>query len=226
VAASSTVITGLASAAALTSQTPNLGTITGAPSRLTGAPLMGTADKPQVLYVGAEYCPYCGATRWPLAVALSRFGSFNGLETTKSSSTDQSGPNTPTISFRSSTYKSDYVDFVPVEAQDGNGKALQQPTAAQESLFANVGKSNYPFIDFGGAWLQSGTSFPPSVLAGMSPEEVAKAIADPTTKQGAAVNAGADTFTAMICGLDGGKPASVCTAPGVIAATTALAAIK
>ena len=39
-----------------------------------------TADgKPLVLYVGAEYCPYCAAERCAMVQALSRFGTFSNL---------------------------------------------------------------------------------------------------------------------------------------------------
>ena len=60
----------------------------------------------------------------------------------------------------------------------------------------------------------------------MTPERVATQIADPSTKAGSTVQQGADVYTAIICGLDGGKPANVCTSAGVIAATTALSSIK
>jgi hypothetical protein len=30
------------------------------------------AGKPEMLYIGAEFCLYCAELRWPLAVALSR----------------------------------------------------------------------------------------------------------------------------------------------------------
>ncbi len=84
----------------------------------------------------------------------------------------------------------------------------------------------YPFIDFGGKWKQNGTSYNPSILAGMTPDQVAAAMTDATTKPGAAIQASADVFTAEICDMTGGKPASVCTATGVAAATTALASLK
>jgi hypothetical protein len=225
VSASSAVSTGLASAAALTSTTPDFTLVKGPPSRLTGAPLTSGA-KPEVLYVGAEYCPYCGVTRWPFAVALSRFGTFTNLQTTYSSATDTAGPNTPTLSFHGSTYSSPYISVVTREQEDGAGKPLETLTAAETSLFENYGKGSYPFIDFGGTWMQSGASADPATLAGLTPDDVAKDIADPSTKPGAMVLAGADTFTAIICGMDGGKPANVCTSVGVVAATTALSAIK
>jgi hypothetical protein len=224
VAASSTVTTGLANAAALTSQTPDLTTVKGAPSRLTGAPLT-SGGKPEILYVGAEYCPFCAVTRWPLTIALSRFGTFSNLQTTKSSSTDED-PNTPTLSYHGASYSSPYFDLVTREQEDGAQKPLETLSAAENSLFENYGKGSYPFVDFGGTWMQSGASGDPLVLAGLTPDQVATNIADPTTKPGAMAMAGADTFTAIICSVDGGKPANVCTSVGVVAATTALSAIK
>ena len=39
---------------------------------VTGTPL--TSDgKPELLYLGAEYCPFCAAQRWAMVNALSRF---------------------------------------------------------------------------------------------------------------------------------------------------------
>ncbi|MDQ1484615.1 MAG: hypothetical protein QOJ62_308 [Actinomycetota bacterium] len=225
VPASSTVTAGLAAAAALMTQPSTLSDVTKPPSRLTGAALNGPAGTPQVLYVGAEYCPFCAVTRWPLAVALSRFGTFSNLKTTLSSPTD-TNPNTPTLSFHGATYTSSYIDFVGVEAQDGAGKPLQQLTPAQSTLFQTLGGGSYPFIDFGGKWMQSGADTSASVLAGMTPDAVATAITDPKSKVGASVQAGADVFTAVICNIDGGKPANVCTAAGVTAAQTEISAIK
>ena len=73
---------------------------------VTGTPLTGASGKPLVLYIGAEYCPYCAAERWPLIVALGRFGTFSGLRTTTSSSSD-AFPDTPTFTFHGATYTSD-----------------------------------------------------------------------------------------------------------------------
>ena len=39
-------------------------------AQAAGPPLTSAA-KPEVLYIGAGYCPYCATERWPLAVALS-----------------------------------------------------------------------------------------------------------------------------------------------------------
>jgi hypothetical protein len=81
-------------------------------------------------------------------------------------------------------------------------------------------------VDFGGKWMQKGASADPSVLAGLTPDAVAAQLADPTSKIGSSVQQGADVFSAVICSIDGGKPANVCTSPAVTTASTALAAIK
>ena len=69
------------------------------------------AGKPRVLYVGAEYCPYCAAQRWAVAAALSRFGTFADLSET-ASATDDIHPDTATLSFHGSSYTSEYVPVV------------------------------------------------------------------------------------------------------------------
>ena len=79
-----------------------------------GAPEVTADGKPEVLYIGAEYCPYCAAQRWPLVVALSRFGTFSGLGLSTSSATDVF-PSTPTVTFHGSTYASDVLSFSGVE---------------------------------------------------------------------------------------------------------------
>jgi Domain of unknown function (DUF929) len=212
----------------LTAQ-PDLSKVGGPPSALTTPVLKGSNGLPQVLYVGAEWCPNCGATRWPLAVALSRFGTFTGLSTTYSSSTDRPA-HIPTLSFRNSSYKSSYIDLDAKEQVDGNNKPLQSLTTAENALFeqyggATPGSPGYPFIDFGGKWRQNGESYDSTVLAGLTPDAVASTMGNATSKAGAAIQASADVFTAEICDMTGGKPTNVCTATSTVAATTALASI-
>src|SRR5215467_6596664 len=86
-----------------------------------GAPLTANG-KPEMLYMGAEYCPYCAAERWSMIVALSRFGTFSGLTTTHSASVNGAGakepyPNTPTWTFANAKYTSSYLTFTPVAMQ-------------------------------------------------------------------------------------------------------------
>ena len=76
--------------------------------RTVDAPALTADGKPKVLYVGAEYCPFCAAQRWPVVVALSRFGTWSGLGQTTSAS-DDVYPDTATLSFHGATYTSDYL---------------------------------------------------------------------------------------------------------------------
>src|SRR5574342_1244952 len=55
------------------------GTVTALPHRLAGQPPLTSDGKPLVVYLGAEYCPFCAAQRWGLVVALPRFGTFDNL---------------------------------------------------------------------------------------------------------------------------------------------------
>ena len=92
--------------------------------RLAGSTtLTDSTGKPLIVYVGAEYCPYCAAERWSLTMALARFGSFNGLQTTLSSSTDVF-PNTNTFTFLNATYSSSSIAFQPSEIENRAQQAL------------------------------------------------------------------------------------------------------
>ncbi len=169
---------------------------------------LSKGGKPEVLYMGAEYCPYCAAERWALTVALSKFGTFSGLKTVSSSSSD-SPAEVPTLSYYGSSYKSPYLTFNPVELQDRENKPLETPTAAETKLLTDHGGS-YPFIDFGGSYIQSGASVDTSVLLGKKQVDIAKEI-NGKGNTSAQVNAAAGSFVKAICALTDGKPGDVCT---------------
>ena len=92
-------------------------------------PALTSGGKPEMLYIGAEWCPYCAAMRWAMTTALSRFGSFSPLGGIHSSATDVYA-NTASVTFYKSIYTSNYLTFTPVENQDVNRNLLQTPTAA------------------------------------------------------------------------------------------------
>ena len=69
---------------------------------------------PLITYLGTNCCPYCAATRWPLAVAFAMFGTFKRLTMT-ASGTEEPFAGTPTLSFCGSNYNSRYIAFSPIE---------------------------------------------------------------------------------------------------------------
>jgi len=209
---------------------PTTSAISSAASQLGSyfATVSGTAltanGKPQVLYLGGEYCPYCAAERWSMVNALSRFGTFTGLATTHSSTSDVY-PNTPTYTFAKAKYTSNYIDFASVE-EFGNERVgnssnqntpyvtLQKPTTAQTALAAAYNPTGaIPFIDFGNKYVEVGNLSPlsPSMLTGKTWAQVAAAMNDPSSALGKAIVGNANYITAAICKLTNNQPAAACT---------------
>jgi thiol-disulfide isomerase/thioredoxin len=201
------------------------GAVTGIPKTISGSTLTENG-KPEMLYVGAEYCPYCAAERWAMIVALSRFGTFTGLSTVHSAVADGAGnnepdPDTPTWTFLHATYSSPYLSFTPVETytnvpdpSNGYYYPLQTPTKAEQDLVTKYGGANspIPFVDFGNHYLISGVSYDPGVLDGLSWSTIATDLSNPNSPQAKAVDGTANYITAAICkGLTNNQPASACT---------------
>jgi thiol-disulfide isomerase/thioredoxin len=178
---------------------------------VSGTLLTGPNGRPEVFYFGAEYCPYCAAERWPIVVALSRFGTFSGLKTTSSSSSDIY-PNTPTFTFHGATYTSQYIDFASVETTDREQKPLESPTAAQQALVSQYDTSgSIPFVDFANKYVVSGAMYLPDVLSGMSWQAVADSLAQPDSAQAKAILGSANLITAAVCRMTADQPATVCS---------------
>jgi Domain of unknown function (DUF929) len=186
------------------------------PTALTGRPALTDGGKPLVLYVGAEYCPFCAAQRWGLIVALSRFGTFTGLGAARSA-TDDVYPGTATLTFHGATYSSPYLAFQGVEVatseRRGNSYApLDTLTAAQQAVLAEYSSNGaVPFVDLGNRYVMTGATFSPSVLAGLTHQQVVTSLGAPDSPVSAAVLGSANAFTAALCQLTGGQPGDVCT---------------
>jgi hypothetical protein len=183
-----------------------------------------------MLYMGAEYCPYCAAERWAMIVALSRFGTFSGLATVHSGIKNGAGdaepdPSTPTWTFVHTTYTSKYLTFTPVEMQTNIPDAstglytnLQTPTSAQNTLINKYDAAPYtteagaiPFVDFGNKYLIIGASYDPGVLSGLSWSTVAADLHNSSSPVAQAVDGTANYITAALCKMTGNQPASACT---------------
>lgn len=182
---------------------------------VTGSALT-SGGKPEMLYIGAEWCPYCAAERWAMAVALNRFGTFSPLRGIHSSATDVY-PNTATLTFHSTTYTSKYLVFTPVENQDVNHNLLQKPTSAQQAIWNKYDPSNsYPFIDIGNQFI-AGTTYSPQVLQGLSWSQIAADLHNPSSPVAQGVDGSASLITAAICRITGNQPGSVCNSAPIAA---------
>jgi Domain of unknown function (DUF929) len=192
---------------------------------ITGAAALVSKGKPEVLYMGGEYCPYCGAERWAIAAAVSRFGTLSGVEFIHSSPTD-SYPNTPTLTFYKAHYSSPYLTFDPVEwygeQSDPNTPFLhvylQHPTASEVALFNKYSGEAIPFLDVGNRFRLPGVQYQPPTLGGMSWAQVLAAMHNPASSVGREIDGAANIISAAICSMTGGQPGSVCNSAGVTAA--------
>jgi len=206
------------------------GKVNSLPKLTKGQPALTDGGKPLVVYIGAEYCPFCAAQRWGMVVALSRFGTFSNLGQTESASGDIY-PNTATLSFHGASYTSQYLSFQGVETETnqpkGNGYApLDTLTPQQQDLLKKYDAPPYveaksagaiPCVDFGNQAVISGASFDPQLLAGKSHDEIAAALSDPSSPIAQAVDGAANAFTTVLCQLTSNQPANVCTSPAATA---------
>jgi thiol-disulfide isomerase/thioredoxin len=213
---------------------------------LKGQPPLIKDGKPYIVYVGSEWCPYCAATRWPLIVALARFGTFKGLHMTASSKTDIY-PSTHTMSFYGSSFKSRYIAFSGTEectdvpttsqslpARECNGyEPLSTITTSLAKLFNKYDFPPYvsatpptpggiPFVDFANKYHEDGAIMDPTILAGLTQAQIATSMANPLSSPAQTTLVTANYYTAYICKVDKNQPGSVCHMPVVRQAAKAL----
>jgi len=201
-----------------------------APLTISGQPALRANGRPEILYVGADFCPFCAAERWPLAIALGRFGTFSNLHFIKSAPSPELFPLTPTFTFYRSTYVSKYVTFVAVETETQTHKALMTLTSEENRLVAKYDVFKYlpangpgpggsiPFLDFGNRYFQAGASYSPAILAGNTQASIARGLENATSPITQEIVASANYLTANICSLTNQQPSNVCQSRAVKAA--------
>ncbi len=198
----------LASVAAGTADPKSVTTVSSAKPLTSGG-------KPEVLYIGAQYCPYCATERWALAVALSRFGTFTGLSGIHSAGGQEVYPHTATLNFYKAQYASKYLTFTPVEQETVSEKPLEKLTSAQTALITKYDAPPYvpasdegaiPFIDFGGKYFVHGAQYNPQVLSGQTWAQVAAALKDPSSAIAKGADGAANMITATICKTTNNQP--------------------
>ncbi len=178
------------------------------------------ARLPEVLYLGTEFCSFCAAERWPLIVALSRFGSFDTLFDMQSSPVDYA-PGTPTFTFFGTSYESTYVVFRPFEVQSdvlgprGYDELMRVSGAVRAVLARLDPTSTYPFVDVANRVVVRQAGLSPETLAGLTRDGIAARLADPTSAVTQAILVAANELTASICDVDGERPGAVCASIGV-----------
>jgi Domain of unknown function (DUF929) len=182
-----------------------------------------SAGKPEVLYMATEFCPYCSAQSWPLIIALSHFGTFTGLNVTRSP-TFEGLPPVDGWTFYGSSYTSRYLAFAPVEtysnvlvspkanpADRTSYRKLQSLTSAEQAAVHQLDVAGQtPFTDFGGKFAETGSDIVPAALAGLTWSQIAADLHRPASTAGAAILFTAGVLTAELCQLTDNRPVAVC----------------
>jgi hypothetical protein len=190
------------------------------PSPATPAGNLTLNGKPEILYIGGEYCPYCAVERWAMLVAFSKFGNFTGVEYMQSDAGDIFA-STSTFTFANANFTSKYITFVPVEYWDRSHQVKATLTPSQQALFTQYDSSqNIPFVDFGNKYLVLGAEFLPSVLrvggtslgAPLDWTQIASQLNNSSSTIAQNVDGTANRLISAVCRIDGGQPASVCSA--------------
>ena len=183
------------------------GTVTPMQTVKAPGPVLSIAGKPAIVFVSEESCPFCAAERWPLAVALSHFGTWSHLGTTRSSATDVF-PNTATLSFRTASYHSSHLTLRTTELTDNRGHRLQPLTPLDTTLIHGYDVPPYvnsadqsgavPFLDIGNRYILAGAQYNPQILAGLSQAQIASQLRNPASPVAIAIDGSANVIIAAI----------------------------
>jgi hypothetical protein len=176
------------------------------PNSITSSPLMN-GSTPEVLYIGAEFCPYCAAERWALVVALSKFGNFTNLEYMQSAADDG---DIATLTFLNANYSSKYVSFVTVENEDRNHNQLQVPNGQEETLWQEFNPNAYPFVDIGGKYDLTTSQYNWNDLSGLNWTQIGSQLNNASSPIAQDIDGAANGVISAICSITNQAPASVC----------------
>lgn len=180
--------------------------------QVTNDPPITTSGKPEVLFIGGEFCPYCATERWSIVLALSKFGTWHNLTSIKSSPNDSSGiENVPTFSFYHASYTSPYFTLTTVEHWNRAQGILQPVTASQQNLWNKYGSGgSIPFLYMNGKAVLTGAEYNPQLLLSGTFEQNAQSIIKGQSALASSVYANAGSIVSDLCRMTGGKPGSVC----------------
>jgi len=181
------------------------------------------------LYVGALGCPFCAAERWPMTVALSRFGHFSGIDLMRSNGQD-TYPNTPTFDFLHAHYTSQYLTVHLMEILGRNFSdtrgfypELMTLTPAEARAFQKYDgppyvpenyAESFPFLLVGNRYVWIGSTIDPGLLDQKSWLTISRDVHDDRGTIGHSILVNANALTAAICAVDGRRPLSVCRLVG------------
>lgn len=183
-----------------------------------------TDGRPRVIWVGSEDCAACAAMRWSALIALSRFGTLQGVDLVTSAA-DAAYPGTIGPGFRDARFDSSLAAVAFYESTVLGGPNSHSVTPADQALLRHYDAPPYvadtrprPFVLYAGQYVAAGPLFTPAVLDGLDATAIAAAVQDPTSAAGRAIDGAANVMTAVLCVATDDRPGDVCDSAGVTSA--------
>jgi len=192
------------------------------PTILTGQPALLSRGKPEVVYVGAGYCPYCAVARWSLQIALAKFGTFSQLGPAASSSSMDVYPGVKSWGFQGSHYSSPYFSFAALDAGSSYPSVLPQP---ERRLLSTYDKPPYvpgqdrgaiPFIDIADRYVQTGSTASVAVLEHLTLNQISLDAKRPSSPVARSLDAAANYLIGALCSIAGQQSAPICASPMIV----------
>ena len=187
------------------------------PYVLKDKPALTERGKPVVIYIGADFCPYCATARWALEIALAKFGTMIDGPTVSSSAADVD-PNTASFGLHGSHYTSSYFTW---EAADGVGSGFPSRanmTEQELSAYKTYDKAPYtpyagsiPFIDIDNRYLVVGSNASIAPLQGLTASQITKDLSHPSSPVARAMDGAANYAIAALCSIAGNSSATICS---------------
>jgi Domain of unknown function (DUF929) len=186
------------------------------------APPLSSNGRPEIIYIGAQFCTSCAGERWALVIALSKFGMFKNLRGTTSSYVYPGGP---TFSFYGATYSSKYLSFVTDEQSP---RSASRSAGSYENVLTlsdqehnimtawdvapyAIRRGSVPFLDLGGKFVLSGFQYDADAVWQMSFQAAASVMTSSTTAVSKQVEAAAGFLVEDLCTLTHEQPGPVCS---------------
>jgi hypothetical protein len=188
-----------------------------------GTRALTSVGKPEVFWACSDGQGRCAVEAWPLAMALSKFGTFTGLRGEFSNRVYPPYVDTPGPDFYGSTFFSPWLSFVAVVANGdvySTGTSLEAPTPAEIALRTEWDQPPFagsageaPFLDVAGRWVL-GPHLQYYVYDGPDPHGMdgmafGPAVVTVTTAKASLAAAG--YLVEDFCALTGNQPASACS---------------
>ena len=137
------------------------------------ATVNGGPPEPVVFFYGAEFAPYAAAERWPLVLALSRFGTFTPARGRCSRARPRPSPTCPpspsgTSRTRALLVLESVERYSSLNPTGARYSASRGPTPGRprRSPSYGTGPTTFALLDVANRWVLDGAAFTPGVWPG------------------------------------------------------------